>query len=381
MSMRIAIATGPLLPVPALQGGAIPRMWHGLAREFARRGHEVSVFARRFPGQPDSESEGGVRYLRWGGFGQGRSVALDLLKDLAYASRAVWRLPRADILVTNDFWLPVFAAALRPAAGRVVINANRFPKGQYGLYRGAARIAAASSAVRDAIAQQTPSLRDRIRVLPNAVDTRTMVPEEAARSLHPRILLFAGRVHPEKGVHVLAEAFARIALRHSGWRLRIIGPWRTEDGGGGKAYAEQLRRMLEGQPAEIAGPQFDLTALAAEYRSASLFCYPSLADKGESFGVAPLEAMACGVPPVVSALACFGDFVTEGETGWMFDHRMPDPAAALATVLEPALADPARLALAGRRGSEQAKRFGYPEVASRYLEEFGILLREHATHA
>jgi len=129
--MRITIATGPLLPVPALRGGAIPRMWLGLAREFARHGHEVCVFARRFPGQPDSETDAGVRFLRVGGFDQGRLITLDILKDLAYASRAVWRLPDADILITNDFWLPVLASILRPETGRIVINANRFPKGQY----------------------------------------------------------------------------------------------------------------------------------------------------------------------------------------------------------------------------------------------------------
>lgn len=381
MRMRITVATGPLLPVPALLGGAIPRMWDGLAREFARRGHEVNVFARGFPGQADGETAGGVRYLRWGGFSQGRSIALDLARGFAYGLRAVWRLPQAEILVTNDFWLPIFAAALRPGAGRVVINANRFPKGQYFLYRSAGRIAAASSAVRDAILEQAPALGERVRVLPNAIDTGIMAPGESARSVDPRVLLFAGRVHPEKGVHVLARAFAGIANRHPGWLLRILGPWRVEEGGGGEAYVAQLKRVLEGVPAEIAEPQFDSTELAKEYRSASLFCYPSLAEKGESFGVAPLEAMACGVPPVVSALACFRDFVNDGATGWIFDHRVADPAASLAAVLECALADPARLAHAGQLGSEQAKRFGYAEVAGRYLEEFGILLREDATHA
>ena len=371
--MRITIATGPLLPVPALRGGAIPRMWLGLAREFARHGHEVCIFARRFPGQPDDEVDGGVRFLRVGGFDQGRSIALDIFKDLAYALRAVWRLPEADILITNDFWLPVLAGALRRGAGRIVVNANRFPKGQYFLYRGADRIAAASSAVRDAIAAQAPVLRDRIRVFPNPVDTKFMYPDESVRAVDPRILLYVGRLHPEKGVHLLARAFAKVAPRRADWRLRVVGPWKAEEGGGGEAYLQVLKATLEGVPADIAGPQFDRGALAAEYRAASLFCYPSLAETGESFGLAALEAMACGLPPVVSALECFRDFVSDNETGWVFDHRSADPASALAAVLERGMSASSQAAAMGRRASAVARGLGYDSIAGQYLAEFSRL--------
>lgn len=379
--MHITIATGPMLPVPAVRGGAIPHMWQGLAVEFSRQGHEVCIFARRYPGQADEEIVGGVHYLRVGGFEQGRAVALDLLKDIAYAATAIWRLPDADILITNDFWLPAFAAHLRRRAGQVVVNANRFPKGQYFLYRGAARIAAASSAVRDAIVTQTPGLRDRIRVFPNPVDTRIMSPDDRPKAEDSRVLLFVGRLHPEKGVHVLAAAFAQIAARHPGWRLRIVGPWKFEEGGGGQAYAQRLRVVLKDVPSQIAEPQFDPTALAAEYRAASLFCYPSLAEKGESFGLAALEAMACGAPTLVSGLECFRDFVHEGSTGWVFDHRSADPEAALAAALDRAMADPERALELGRRGSAAAREFSYTEVAARYLADFKQLLESSAADA
>lgn len=375
--MKITIAAGPLLPVPPLRGGAIARMWHGLAGEFARRGHEVCIVARRFPGQPDRETAGGVRYVRTGGFSQSHWVTLDLLRGLIDAPLTARNLPGADILVTNDFWLPVFAGR---RAGRIVVNANRFPKGQYFLYRRAARIVAASIAVRDAIVRQTPKLKDRIRVFPNPIDTRIMCADGNEGLGDRRVLLFVGRLHPEKGVHVLAEAFARIAPRLAGWRLRVVGPWQERDGGGGEAYVRRLKSLLGAAPAQIAEPEFDPAALAAEYRAASVFCYPSLAETGESFGVAALEAMACGAPPVVSALDCFRDFVSSGETGWVFDHRATDPAGALAAALGRAIADPARETIA-KRASESARRFGYAEVAESYLEDFERLLGEGAARA
>src|ERR1700732_4262258 len=84
-AMRITIVTGPWLPVPAVQGGSVPRMWHGLAEEFAARGNEVVLMPRVFPGQPARESRHGVRYERRGGFAQGRSVYVNLTKDIMYA--------------------------------------------------------------------------------------------------------------------------------------------------------------------------------------------------------------------------------------------------------------------------------------------------------
>ncbi len=372
--MKITVATGPMLPVPTLRGGAVPRMWQGLAEHFARAGHEVTIFARAFPGQPERETLAGVRYQRWGGFDQSLSVRNDLLKDLAYAVRACRRLPSADILITNDFWLPVFASRRR-TVGRVVINANRFPKGQFWLYKKAARIAAASSPVRDAIAAQCPALAERTRVFPNPIDTAVFRPGPPRRAGGgSKTLLYVGRVHPEKGVHLLVEAFRAIHPKRSNWRLRIVGPTAVAQGGGGVAYAERLANLAEGLPVEISEPIYDLAQLADCYRAADLFCYPSIAEQGESFGVAPLEAMACGVVPVVSALACFRDFINAGENGLVFDHRADRPTIGLSEQLLTATGDDALRATMATRAAQTARRFSYETVAADYLKDFATLL-------
>lgn len=372
--MRITVATGPMLPVPTLRGGAVPRMWQGLAEQFARAGHAVTIFARAFAGQPERETIAGVHYLRWGGFDQSLSVRKDLLKDLAYAVRASRRLPPADILITNDFWLPVFAARRR-SVGRVVVNANRFPKGQFWLYQRAARIAAASTAVRDAVAAQCPALAGRTRVFPNPIDTAVFKPASAPASCSgTRTMLFVGRVHPEKGVHLLVEAFRLVHEQRLDWRLHIVGPVAEAQGGGGDGYLRQLQQRATGLPVEFREPIFDPAQLAGCYRAADLFCYPSVAELGESFGVAPLEAMACGVAPIVSNLACFRDFITPGETGWCFDHRTDRPADALAEVVATATADEAlRTAVAGR-AARAANAFDYRTVARSYLDDFSQMM-------
>ena len=369
--MKITIATGPLLPVPAVKGGAVQKLWHGLAIEFVRSGHTVTIVARSFPGQPETEICDGINFIRVGGFDQSLSVRRDLVKNFFDSARVVRHLPTADILVTNDFWLPVFAGWLR-SAGKIVVNANRFPKGQFGLYRRAARIAAASSAVKNAVVAQCPALAARTLVLPNPVDT-TLLKPAVKENRADKILLFVGRLHPEKGVHLLVEAFAAFVKTNPSWRLQLVGPVDTGHGGGGENYRRQLETLATGLPVEFTGSVFDPVKLAAIYQRADLFCYPSLAELGESFGVAPLEAMACGVPAVVSSLECFRDFISEGENGFFFDHRSGNPAAQLAAQLQKAVAAPENLARVGQQAAATAQQFSYPAVAKKYLDDFAVL--------
>ena len=237
--MKITIATGPTFPVPAVRGGAVQRMWHGLAKEFAKRGHEVTVLARAFPGQPENENRDGIRIVRWGGYDQGTNVRWDLVRCFWYVLRAARRLPEGDILVTNDFWMPVFAARRKKKCGKVVINANRFPKGQYGIYGGVDLIAAASGAVAEEIKEQTPRLSSKVRVLPNSIDERFLEHdsdrlrlrlrlrnEEKERS--PLTVLYVGRIHPEKGIETLIEAWRR--LSEMKMKMKIKGDEGREDG-------------------------------------------------------------------------------------------------------------------------------------------------------
>ncbi len=370
--MKITIATGPLLPVPAVKGGAVQKLWHGLAIEFARQGHAATIVARSFPGQPETETCDGINFIRVGGFDQSLSVRRDLVKNFFDSARVTRHLPQADILVTNDFWLPVFAGWLRPSAGKIVVNANRFPKGQFGLYRRTARIAAASSAVKNAVVAQCPALATRTLVLPNPVDTNLLHPA-ARENRAEKILLFVGRLHPEKGMHLLVEAFGTFVKTNPSWRLQLVGPVDTGHGGGGEEYRRQLEALAAGLPVEFIGSVFDAAKLAAIYQQADLFCYPSLAEFGESFGVAPLEAMACGVPVIVSALECFRDFISDGENGFFFNHRDQNPAAQLAAQLQKAVAAPENCARMGQQAVATAQQFSYPAVAKKYLDDFAVL--------
>jgi glycosyltransferase involved in cell wall biosynthesis len=374
--MKISIVTGPWLPVPTLQGGAVPRRWQGVAEEFAAMGHEITILCRTYPGQPQQETINGVKYLRHSGFPQSRSIVWDLLKDFAYAIAMLPVLPDADILVINDFWLPVFAS-LRPEAGRIVINAARFPKGQYRLYAGADRFVAPTQAIQQAIAQQYPAATSRIRVIPNPIDTRVFSPPISPRpNRENKTILYVGRIHPEKGIHLLLDAFTILSKQIPGTKLRIIGPVQENQGGGGESYLNTLKSKAQGLAVEFSPPIFDIQKLADAYRDADVFCYPSLAEKGESFGVAPLEAMATGLVPIVSDLACFRDFIEEGQTGYFFDHRSANAAKNLCITLTSAILNQEKNSQMADKAAQQATKFSFENIARLYLDDFETILNQ-----
>lgn len=374
--LKISIATGPNYPVPPIRGGAVQRIWNGIAKALARAGHEVTCLSCADPDLPEKEVADGVTYLRHGGFSQSLSIKKDLMKDLFYALGLAGNLPDADILVCNDFWLPVAARWRSQHAGKIVVSAERFPKKQYALYSGAAMVRAVSQVVADKIAEQTPAMASRVKVVPNPVDDQFFSPVARTPATACPRLLYVGRVHPEKGLNLLIDAFRTVHQRHPGATLNIVGPSAINSGGGGPAYLEELKALCGGLPVSFSGPTFDTGALLHAYREADLFCYPSVAETGESFGLAPLEAMATALVPVVSALECFGDFIQDGVTGHVFDHRNGNPAENLAAKLLLALDSPDRLADMGRQCSELAKTYSYENISAELLKHFQRIIND-----
>jgi glycosyltransferase involved in cell wall biosynthesis len=373
--LKITIVQGAFFPVPPIRGGAIEKIWFALGKVIAARGHEVTHISRTFPDLQDDETIDGVRHLRVRGHDAPSSMLALKCYDLLYTLRALRllrRLPRADLVVTNTFWLPLLVRSEK--FGRLYVHVARYPRGQMRLYGHAARLQTVSQPIRDAIVHETPQLARRVSYVPNPVirgaANSTTIPRR-------REVLYVGRLHPEKGVHLLIEAFARMpANARADWRLVIVGPSAASAGGGGEDYESGLRHRAGplGESVEFVGPIYDATALDEFYSRAALFVYPSLAERGETFGVAPLEAMACGCPALVSDLACFREFLVEDVNGFRFDHRTADPAATLAALLAALLDDPARLAATEPAARRKADEFSVERVADLYLADFQAVL-------
>jgi glycosyltransferase involved in cell wall biosynthesis len=385
--VKITIVLGAFLPVPPIMGGAVEKVWFALSQEFARRCHEVVLVSRALPELPRSETRDGVRHLRVRGFDTPRSLLWLKFLDLIYSIRTMSILsairtdsscgePAADIIVTNTFWLPILLRNSK--RGQVYVHVARYPKGQMRFYGNAARLQAPSRAVARAVAAETPKLAQKITVIPYPAPRSTGEIEPPPFAEREKTILFVGRVHSEKGVHLLVAAFANAARTiFADWKLVIIGPTEKKYGGGGGPYLAALARTAEQAQDKIIfrGPLFDPIALESEFRSARLFVYPSLAEKGESFGLAPLEAMAHRCAVLVSNLDCFHDFICEGETGFVFDHRAANPADALREKIENALADETLLARVAEAGYRKSAEYSPPCIADQFLNDFNSLVR------
>ena len=113
----------------------------------------------------------------------------------------------------------------------------------------------------------------------------------------------------------------------------------------------------------------DPKALADELRAADLYCYPSIAARGEASPVAPLEAMACGLPPVVANLAQYAAYIRHDETGLVF-QRGEGEIDDLANCLERLAGDSSLRDRLSASAIEAASRYGLDRIADAYLEEF-----------
>lgn len=117
-------------------------------------------------------------------------------------------------------------------------------------------------------------------------------------------------------------------------------------------------------------PIYDPEMLARELNIGGIFCYPSVAEKGETFGVAPLEAMGLGLVPVVSDLDCFKDFIEHEVNGLSFNHRVPEAYILLANCIEKLVNSRILYTRLSREAVKTSKLYSVSSIADKYLSVF-----------
>jgi glycosyltransferase involved in cell wall biosynthesis len=379
--MRITIVTGFFLPVPPVRGGSTEKIWHRLAEEFAKAGHQVTLISRTWPGFAAAETVAGVRHCRLRGADHTRSRLRNLWLDFWWGVRVARALPAGDVVICNTVLLPVWLGRFKPSAGRVVAVVARMPKGHGRGYGAVALALALGPAVADRLRAENPALAPRIAPFPYPIDWPLLAGARAAapRAGPPLVIGYVGRLHPEKGLHLLLAAARLLAQRADlpDWTLEIVGPASVAAGGGGEAWWHALTAeyapALGGRLHE-SGPEFDPASLARRYAAMDVFCYPSVAEEGETFGVAVAEAMAAGCAPVVSDLACFRELIDDRETGLVFDHRSPEAAGQLAGLLARLLQDSGERRAIASRAQARAEKFDYAASSRAVLGRLASLV-------
>ena len=398
--MRVAMVSEHASPLAVLGGvdaGGQNVHVAALAQGMARHGVDVVVHTRRddqrLPRRVRMSPGVTVDHVM---AGPPRAVPKDdllpYMDDFAADLHRQWAARRPDV-VHAHFWMSGQAAltAARPLGIPVVLtfHALGVVKKRHQGPRDtspAGRLAVEEALVRDVdrvVATCTDEVfellrlggdRRRISVVPCGVDLTTFHPgvQPEPRTPGLRRVVCVGRLVERKGVGNAIEALGRV--RAAG------GPDTELVVAGGPDAAEldadpEVARLRE--VAERAGVadrvvfrgRVGREGLPALFRSADVaVCVPWY----EPFGIVPLEAMACGVPVVASAVGGIIDTVVHGRTGVHVPPRRPD---LLAEALADLLCDDDRLHALGRAGARRSRtKYSWDRVAAQTLQSYEDLL-------
>lgn len=367
--MRLAIVSQPFDDVLPPRQNSIGVWTYEVARRLAGR-CEVIVYARsRF--RRREEVIGNVRYHlipvvpdRLG------YKALRFLDRFRPSTRAIFasrcfyplyinavardlRRRDCDVVHVHNFsqFLPVLGRASPRSRFAILMNCEWLTQLDRDMI--AARLERAnlilgcSEFITDKIRARFPELSHRCRRLHNGADTARMVPPESRPTEAEKRIIFVGRISPEKGLHVLLEAFAIVIRKCVHARLEIVGPdgvapreflLALSDDARGAALArfaerhyfrvirETVAKLGLSDKIRFAGP-VPHGELRSRYADAAIAVQPSLWD---AFPLSVIEAMACGLPVVGSRTGGIPEAVVDGETGVLVE---PDNAEGLADAL------------------------------------------------
>jgi len=226
-----------------------------------------------------------------------------------------------------------------------------------GLRRSALRradlVLAPSQDTADYVALQQEASRDRIRVLPWALDPQfeALISGASKNGLPQnfptgRVILTVGRwlaSERYKGMDTLITALPRLLAHRPDVQLVAVGQ------GDDRAWLEDLaeKNGVRWHVHFLSGVSY--AELAACYSACEIFALPS---RGEGFGLVYLEAMACGKPVIGGSHGGAPEVIQDGVTGYLVPHG---DAPHLATSIETLLSDPALGREMGARGRERVE--------------------------
>ena len=394
MVLRIAFVHQPqnIVAPPVNQTDAIA-LWTDRVGRALRQDHSIVWYSQRGPDQPQSSVFEGIehrriewgydRYLRYG-------RALDILSLLP---------PERSFFASSGFFRHYgqrIATDLQPVGAKIVHVHNfsqfvpwikrRNPLTKVVLHMHAnwlveldrrwlrPRLAAADAIVccsgyyANGIRSAWPELASRVHVVYNGVDPKELIEsgEGFPRSGGSHRILFVGRVVPDKGVHILIEAFNGLVEEFPHAELSIIGPLpiigraSLANHTSKEAMVKELakfqgapfERYLRGRLTPAAAKRVTITGavprteVLGRYRDFDLLVLPSIYPEG--FGMLIVEAACCGLPTVATRRGGMPEVIVDGETGCLVEAG---DTAGLRAAMADLLKDDAR-----RRRMGQAAR-------------------------
>jgi D-inositol-3-phosphate glycosyltransferase len=218
----------------------------------------------------------------------------------------------------------------------------------------------------------------RIRIVAPGVDARRFRPRdrtEARRRLglgDGPVVLFVGRLQRLKGPDVAIEAFSQALSRAPGpmrdARLVLVGGPSGAESGSIRPWLEGMVASLDLADRVTFVPPRPHDELSWFYSAADVLLMPS---RSESFGIAALEAQACGTPVVAAEVGGLSQAVRDGGGGFLIAER---DSGAYAEAIVRIVSSPQLARSLARSGLSHAASFSWERTVEGLLEAYGELV-------
>lgn len=308
--------------LPALDSlGGVERHLLETYRELAARGHRICLFYEQSGNLTDEFSSVCESMHQGPSALYSDAPVRDLPRIAARVASA--RRCRPDLVYTSNFSELAWAAGVRALTGApVVCHLHEFKPvrrvSQWALGRQVSRFVVSSAFMRRQWSDHGID-RSRVAVIPNALLASTYVPgSEHERQIARQalelpgdayVVLYLGRLIPQKGIDVLLDAWGQLGLPGDHARLLLVGLPASPD-----SYVDDLR--AKAPPGCSWLPM--RRAVAEVLHAADVLVLPSTWD--EPFGRVIVEAMASGIPAVASAVGGIPE-ILDGEFAQMLFPR------------------------------------------------------------
>lgn len=363
---------------PPAAAGGIGVVLRGLCEALAQRGHEIHVVGCYPIAHHLMESLGGVRVHRL----PGRTGRMGLIANrlaLYLQIRRIASKGAIDIIEAPDFEAPSSLLprqskkrVVRLHGSHVYFASERCQRRSTTLgwlEKMALCQADAWVSVSEYTARLTQALfkvNRPVHVIYNAAHVPGRFPRKADYSGVQRAVYF-GTLAEKKGVFTLARAWTRFQASHPDWILSVFGRDAQHDG---RSVREQMIEILgeASSSVEFCGSVANDELL----HRLSSFDFAVLPSFSEAFAMAPMEAMALGVPVIYSKASSGPELMEHGVDGWLAD---PSDDLQLAQLMEEVADDPENRERVGRTGREKIETFfSHEKFVNRNLEVYNCIL-------
>jgi glycosyltransferase involved in cell wall biosynthesis len=376
--MRVLVLTDYFLPHAC---GGIERAVYEVSRRVAAEGHDVTVLTFRRGDAAAEEEMDCLHVLRAPAVDVSDKIGIQL-SGSAHVWPQLWKMLRGrdfDVVHTHGLFFHVSlagAAVARLRGKPLVTTAHVGSLAEIGgvashlsaVYeQSVGRFILASSrrviCVSNAVAQHVATLgasSERVNVIPNGVDLTHYSPGDETGEMRAPRIVFVGRLIGNKGPQHLVEALPAIAKQ-----VPHVECWIVGDGPMRSQLQARVQEMRLEANVTFLGERDDVADLL---RQCDLFVRPSLS---EGMPLAVLEAMASGLPVVVTPVGGTPEVIQDGENGYLVE---PGDGAALAAKVNELLTRPEQRSAMAAEARRTAATYSWDAVAKQTIDVYASAL-------